>query len=73
MTNPSVLFNLPVLLDIINNADSDTYSDNLLIVKDAYLVIHILIWHVGHKVQMHFTGALRDRRHRSWPDSIHQQ
>ncbi|XP_040575000.1 neurochondrin homolog [Lepeophtheirus salmonis] len=36
MTNPSILFNLPVLLDIINNADDEVYEENLVIITDAY-------------------------------------
>ncbi|QQP50651.1 Neurochondrin -like protein, partial [Caligus rogercresseyi] len=36
MTHPSILFNLPVLLDIINNADDEVYEENLVIITDAY-------------------------------------
>jgi hypothetical protein len=31
-----VLFNLPILLDIIHDADNEAYEENLLIVTDAY-------------------------------------
>merc|ERR1739844_175784 len=36
MTHPSVLFNLPMILDIITNAEDEQYEENLLIIKDAY-------------------------------------
>ena len=39
MTNPSVLFNLPELLNIIADADNPIFEDNLLLVHDAYQVI----------------------------------
>ena len=42
MTNASVLFNLPVLLDIINDSDNEIYEENLLIINDAYEVRNVL-------------------------------
>ena len=33
-----VLINIPVMLDIITNADNEIYEDNLLIITDAYQV-----------------------------------
>ena len=38
MTNPSVLFNLPELLNIIGDADNEIFEDNLLLINDAYQV-----------------------------------
>ena len=43
MTHPSVLFNLPMILDIISNADDEMYEENLLIIKDAYLVLTSIV------------------------------
>ena len=39
MTNASVLFNLPVLMDIINDSDNEIYEENLLIINDAYEIL----------------------------------
>ena len=39
MTNASVLFNLPVLLDIVNDSDNEIYEENLLIINDAYEIL----------------------------------
>ena len=38
-----VLFNLPVLLDIIYDADNEMYEDNLLIITDAYHCITAIV------------------------------
>jgi len=43
MTNPSVLFNLPELLDIIGDADNEIFEDNLLLINDAYQVIMSIV------------------------------
>ena len=43
MTNPSVLFNLPELLNIIADADNPIFEDNLLLVHDAYQVIMAIV------------------------------
>lgn len=43
MTHPSVLFNLPILLDIINDADNELYEENLLIVTDAYYCLTAIV------------------------------
>jgi len=43
MTNPSVLFNLPELLDIIGDADNEIFEDNLLLINDAYQVIMAIV------------------------------
>ncbi|XP_023331282.1 neurochondrin homolog [Eurytemora carolleeae] len=43
MTNPSVLFNLPELLDIIGDADNEIFEDNLLLINDAYQVIMAVV------------------------------
>ena len=43
MTNPSVLFNLPELLNIIADADNPIFEDNLLLVSDAYQVIMAIV------------------------------
>ena len=43
MTNPSVLFNLPVLLDIIMDADNEIYEENLLIINDAYEILTAIV------------------------------
>ena len=32
------MINIPVMLDIITNADNEIYEDNLLIITDAYQV-----------------------------------
>jgi hypothetical protein len=37
------LFNLPVLLDIINDADNELYEENLLIVTDAYQCLTAIV------------------------------
>ncbi len=39
MTEPSVLFNVPVLLDIVADADNEIYEENLLVINDAYAVL----------------------------------
>ena len=39
MTNASVLFNLPELLNIIGDADNEIFEDNLLLINDAYQVV----------------------------------
>ena len=41
MTNPSVLFNLPELLNIIGDADNEIFEDNLLLINDAYQVLEL--------------------------------
>ena len=41
MTNPSVLFNLPELLNIIGDADNEIFEDNLLLINDAYQVLYM--------------------------------
>ena len=43
MTNASVLFNLPELLNIIADADNPIFEDNLLLVHDAYQVIMAIV------------------------------
>ena len=43
MTNPSVLFNLPELLNIIGDADNEIFEDNLLLINDAYQVWIIMM------------------------------
>lgn len=43
MTNPSVLFNLPELLNIIGDADNEIFEDNLLLINDAYQVIMVIV------------------------------
>ena len=43
MTHPSVLFNLPVILDIITNADDEAYEENLMIIKDAYICLNSVV------------------------------
>jgi len=43
MTNPSVLFNLPELLNIIGDADNEIFEDNLLLINDAYQVIMAIV------------------------------
>lgn len=43
MTNPSILFNLPELLDIIGDADNEIYEDNLLLINDAYKCIMAIV------------------------------
>ena len=43
MTHPSVLFNLPVILEIITNADDEAYEENLMIIKDAYIVLNSVV------------------------------
>jgi len=43
MTNPSILFNLPELLDIIGDADNEIYEDNLLLINDAYQCIMAIV------------------------------
>eukprot|EP00094_Tigriopus_californicus_P007014 TCALIF_06753-PA protein Name:"Similar to Neurochondrin Neurochondrin homolog (Drosophila melanogaster)" AED:0.06 eAED:0.07 QI:0/0.33/0.28/0.85/0.83/0.85/7/4/777 len=43
MTNASILFNLPILLDIINDADNEIYEENLLVINDAYEVITAIV------------------------------
>ena len=39
MTDASVLFNIPVMLDIVMDADNEIYEENLLIISDAYEVM----------------------------------
>jgi len=53
MTNPSVLFNLPELLDIIGDADNEIFEDNLLLINDAY---HDNVYsiHTERKTGLHF-------------------
>jgi len=43
MTHPSVLFNLPMILDIITNAEDEQYEENLLIIKDAYQCLSAVV------------------------------
>ena len=43
MTNASILFNLPELLNIIADADNPIFEDNLLLVHDAYQVIMAIV------------------------------
>ena len=43
MTNASVLFNLPELLNIIGDADNPIFEDNLLLINDAYQVIMAIV------------------------------
>ncbi len=43
ITNASVLFNLPVLLDIVTDADNPIYEENLLIVNDAYEILGAIV------------------------------
>merc|ERR1712012_1341183 len=43
MTNASILFNLPELLNIIADADNPLFEDNLLLVHDAYQVIMAIV------------------------------
>jgi len=43
MTNASVLFNLPELLNIIVEADNPIFEDNLLLINDAYQVIMAIV------------------------------
>lgn len=49
MTHPSVLFNLPMVLDIVTNADDELYEENLLIVKDAYECLTAIVTIGGDK------------------------
>ena len=39
ITNASVLFNIPEILNIIENSDSEEYEDDFLLISDAYKVI----------------------------------
>ena len=43
MTHPSVLFNLPVILEIITSADDEAYEENLMIIKDAYICLNSVV------------------------------
>jgi len=43
MTDASVLFNIPELLIIIENSDSDEYEDDVMLVNDAYKVLSAII------------------------------
>ncbi len=43
MTNASVLFNLPILLDIITDADNPIYEENLVMVSDAYEILAAVV------------------------------
>ena len=44
-----VLFNLPMILDIIMNAEDELYEENLLIVKDAYICLDSVVTVGGDK------------------------
>jgi len=55
MTHPSVLINIPVMLDIITNADNDIYEENLLIITDAYLCLMAIVT-AGEKGRNAFVG-----------------
>ena len=39
MTDASVLFNIPEILDIIEHSDSEEYEDDIMLIRDAYKVI----------------------------------
>ena len=43
VTHPSILFNLPVLLDIVNDSDNEIYEENLLVIRDAYQVLSAIV------------------------------
>ena len=45
MTDASVLFNIPVMLDIVMDADNEIYEENLLVISDAYEVSTLYILH----------------------------
>jgi len=48
MTDASILFNIPELLIILENSDSEEYEDDVMLVNDAYKVINAIVaTHVG--------------------------
>ncbi len=51
-----VLFNLPMILDIVYHADDELYEDNLLIVKDAYQVLTAVVTVGGDKGRSAFVN-----------------
>ena len=43
MSNASVLFNIPELLTIIDNSDSEEYEDDVMLINDAWRVMGAIV------------------------------
>ncbi|KAF5292935.1 hypothetical protein FQA39_LY13815 [Lamprigera yunnana] len=57
-THPEMLANIPVFLDIVQQADASDYDDNLIIVGEAYGCLKAIAAHeVGQKA-LHGVGAI---------------
>merc|ERR1711872_1035319 len=39
ITDASILFNIPEILNIIENSDSEDYEDDIMLISDAYKVL----------------------------------
>ena len=54
ISNAAILFNLPIFIDIISDADNPIYEDSLLVIFDAYTCLRAII--ATEKGRMAFIG-----------------